>query len=107
MNFSLQSLSKMNSKINWIMAKFLGVETDDKMWKAVLIFILITVWPPTQCILGSVVIGDCTSQPKLPSIMVSMGVVETFGFYYCFSFTCIFLGRIIKRGRLQSQKQNT
>ena len=68
----------MKDKINWIMAKFLGVEKKASTGMAIFIFLLWSIWLPVNVILGSIVIGDCSSQPKLPWIMVSMGVIEAF-----------------------------
>ena len=67
----------MRSEINWLMGKFLGVETHTK--RAVVIFtvFMYVVWFPVNIVMGAITFNDCSAQPKLPKIMLSIAVVES------------------------------
>jgi len=75
---------KMRSEANWLMGKFLGIEPHTKRSIMIFTITMIAVWFPVNIVMGAIVLNDCSVQPKLPQIMVSIAVVEPF--WWCLLF---------------------
>ena len=67
----------MRSEINWLMGKFLGVETHTKRAVVIFTITMYVVWFPVNIVMGAITFNDCSIQPKLPKIMISIAVVES------------------------------
>merc|ERR1712165_201120 len=74
----------MRSEANWLMGKFLGIGPHTKRSIMIFTITMIAVWFPVNIVMGAIVLNDCSVQPKLPQIMVSIAVVEPF--WWCLLF---------------------
>ena len=62
----------MRSEINWLMGKFLGVETHTKRAVVIFTITMYVVWFPVNIVMGAITFNDCSIQPKPLKIMISI-----------------------------------
>ena len=80
----------MKSEINWLMGKFLGVETHTKRAVVIFTIFMYAVWFPVNIVMGAITFNDCSVQPELPKIMISIAIVESV--WWCLLFFGFGLG---------------